>query len=45
MYYDKEMIETLSDVDPKKTVELSERPELYFPFEAIGAEKYIVPEK
>lgn len=44
MYYDKEMIKILSDVDDKKISELSNTPELYYPFNIMNSYKLIVPE-
>lgn len=42
MHYTQEIFDFLSDVDPKLINQLTERPELYYPFER-GAEKYIIP--
>lgn len=42
--FHKELFEEFSDIPPSKIIELSERPELYYPFQIMGAEKSIVSE-
>lgn len=43
--FQREIFEEFSDIPPSKIIELSERAELYYPFEIMGAEKHVVPEQ
>ena len=40
----REMFNEFSDIPSSKIIELSERPELYYPFEPMGAETHVVLE-
>ncbi len=44
MRFDKELIGELEGIPNSKIIELTNRPELYYPFEPMGSYKLIIPE-